>query len=88
MFIPNPPLPWPMYVKLPKNNGLDVMLLKENYLKEVYEFENYANYVNWINMNQPNPGKPPLPNVANVGAFSSGHWDDNGNWIDTQNWTD
>jgi hypothetical protein len=86
MFLPkpvDPPLPWPMYVKLPKNKGLDVVLLKENYLKEVYHFENYVNYINWLSTHQP---KGPLPTEA--GAFSSGYWDDNGNWIDTQNWVD
>jgi len=91
MFVPQPVSPpplWPIYVKLPKNQGLNIMRIKENYIKEQYEYENYINYINyinWLSMNQP---KGPLPSTPSVGVFSSGYWDDNGVWIDTENWID
>ena len=82
-----PPPLWPVYVKLPKNQGLDVMRIKENYIKEQYEYENYANYINYVNWLSTNQPKGPLQN-ASTSIWATGYWDDNGVWIDTSNWID
>ena len=92
MYAPQPVSPpplWPIYVKLPKNRGLDLIRIKENYIKEQYQYDNYISYISWLNKNQPKGSFPSTSTpVSSSGIFSSGYWNDNGIWIDTENWVD